>query len=133
MAMAGMEGASGRVVAVDLQEEMLDRVRRRAAGLGFQDRIRLHACTQEAIGLDTAEKADFVLAFYMVHETLDHGNFLDQVREILKPGGLFLVKEPRFHVSGDRFRAMVETACARGFTLLASPGSIGDRGALFTA
>jgi ubiquinone/menaquinone biosynthesis C-methylase UbiE len=65
--MARRVGPEGRVVAVDLQPPMLDHVRRKAARCGVADRITCHLARPAQIGLTLA--ADFILAWYMVHET----------------------------------------------------------------
>lgn len=44
IAMAKMVGQSGLVIAVDLQQKMLDVLRRRAETAGVADRIQLHRC-----------------------------------------------------------------------------------------
>ena len=69
----------------------------------LSDRISLHQCSQDRIGLEPGTKADFILAFYMVHETSDHGKFIEQVKKWLRDNGRFLLVEPRFHVSKAKF------------------------------
>ena len=48
--MARMVGDQGKVIAVDLQPQMLDMLRRRAEKAGMADRIRLHHCQQDRLG-----------------------------------------------------------------------------------
>src|SRR5512146_115103 len=60
IALADLVGPHGRVIAVDLQSEMLKRARRRAARRGLLERIDFHQCTPERIGLSM--RVDFVLA-----------------------------------------------------------------------
>ncbi|MBW2739492.1 MAG: class I SAM-dependent methyltransferase, partial [Deltaproteobacteria bacterium] len=64
--MAQMVGKSGRVIAADLQEGMLQKVRDKIKGTEFEKRITLHQCEKNKIGV--SEYVDFVLLFYMVHE-----------------------------------------------------------------
>ncbi|MFH1153836.1 MAG: methyltransferase domain-containing protein [Pseudomonadota bacterium] len=130
--MARMAGETGRVIAVDLQTEMLEKVKAKAIRKGLLDRMRLHACTQDRIGLEDTVKADFVLAYYMVHETLDHLDFLKQVKQILKTSGRFLLVEPVFHVSKYHFQQIVDAAVSAGFSLVDLPGKKGGRSALLT-
>ena len=106
--MARMVGPQGWVVAVDLQMKMLERVAQRARRAGVDERIRIHQNTPDGIGL--SEKVDFALAFWMVHEVSEAEAFLGEVSGLLKPGGRFLLVEPRLHVSGAAFRATVEAA-----------------------
>ncbi len=59
--MARTVGDDGKVIAVDLQQQMLNMLRRRAAKAGVADRIELHKCGQDRLGLET--EADFALLF----------------------------------------------------------------------
>lgn len=127
--MAEMVGDAGCVVAVDLQEAMLEMLLERARAAGLQSRIRFHKCEADQIGLD--EQMDFALAFYMVHEVPDACTFLRQVCEIVKPGGQFLIVEPKFHVSAPAFERTVELAKSAGFEPVARPRITLSRSVLF--
>lgn len=106
--MARMVGDQGRVVAVDLQQPMLDVLWRRAERAGVAQRIQLHKCEQNRLGLEL--QADFALAFAMVHEVPDQRRLLSEIYACLKPGGKFLVAEPKIHVPGEAFRQTLGTA-----------------------
>jgi ubiquinone/menaquinone biosynthesis C-methylase UbiE len=73
--MAQMVGQSGRVIACDLQEEMLQRLAAKIKGTELAERITLHKCEQDRIGLSA--HVAFVLAFYMVHEIRDQQRFFN--------------------------------------------------------
>ncbi len=108
--LARMVGEQGRVIAVDVQEEMLKISRNFASKKGVLERMTFHQCAENDIGLADV-KVDFALAFYMVHEVSDPDRFLRQVAELLKPDAHFMVIEPRHHVSGEQYRQMlVKTA-----------------------
>jgi ubiquinone/menaquinone biosynthesis C-methylase UbiE len=126
--MARLVGPGGCIVAVDLQAPMLDRVRRKARQHGLADRIRCHRCVPEKIGLSLA--ADFVLAWYMVHETPDPAGFFREVRTLLKDGGRLLVVEPKMHVRRSAFAALKNAAAAAGLLPLAPFGGLVSRGVL---
>ena len=49
--MALLAGRSGRVIAVDLQEGMLEKLREKIAGTELEERITLHRCEQQSIRL----------------------------------------------------------------------------------
>ena len=99
--LARLVGPRGRVVAVDLQQQMLDGVMRRARRHGVADRIAPHLATRNSLGLNA--QADFVLAFWMVHEVPDKAGFFTQVRALLNPGAVLLMAEPAIHVSQAAF------------------------------
>jgi ubiquinone/menaquinone biosynthesis C-methylase UbiE len=96
--LARLVGPEGRVFAVDLQPEMIDFTRETLKKKGVLDRVTLHLCREDDIGLSGVE-ADFALAFYVVHEVPDRRAFLVQVARLLKPGARFLMVEPRHHAS----------------------------------
>jgi ubiquinone/menaquinone biosynthesis C-methylase UbiE len=117
--MAQMVGNSGRVIAVDLQQEMLEKLRNKIHGTAFAEHITLHKCEADRIGI--SDKVDFALAFYMVHEVPNQRAFFDEVRSILKPGGLLLVVEPPFHVSKRAFEETIGKARDVGLTPVGRP------------
>jgi len=125
IAMAKIVGDSGLVIAVDLQQEMLDVLRQRATVAGVANRIRLHKCEQERLGVDA--QADFALAFMMVHEVPDQRRLLDEIHAFLKPGGKLLVAEPKIHVPGKAFAQEVATAEEIGFWPVETPRIHGCR------
>jgi ubiquinone/menaquinone biosynthesis C-methylase UbiE len=131
-AMAKLTGPDGKVWAVDLQPEMLEKVRKKSGALGLASIVNCHPCSQQAIGLDIAVQADFMLACYMVHETPDSLAFFRQAYPLLKPRGRFLVVEPPFHVSRSRFNTFRANALEAGFTPLDTPKGKGGHTLLLT-
>ena len=127
--LAQMVGPKGTVICVDVQQQMLDGLRRRATRAGVLSQITLHRC--ESIQLGLAEPADFVLAFWMLHEVPDQTAFLAEVRACLKPGGRLLIVEPRLHVGGAAFERSVEIACGAGLLSVARPAVAVSRAVLF--
>lgn len=126
--MARLAGPGGKVAAVDLQPKMLAHVRRKAEKQGLMDRIVLHQCAADRIGLDL--EADFILAYYMVHETPDPAVFLAEVERLLKPEGRLLIVEPKIHVSKAAFDAQLQAAVAQGFRPVDYPKGRGGRSVL---
>ena len=111
--MAKMVGTRGKVIAADLQDKMLDKLRRKIQGREIQNIITLHKCEQDKIGIK--EKVDFVLAFYVVHEVPDKRGFFIELHSILKPNGKLLIIEPNLHVSKADFEETVLHAEESGF------------------
>jgi len=119
IALARMVGSSGRVIAADVQPAMLAKVRRRVARAGVQDRVELHQCAREHVGLPT--KVDFVLAFWMVHEVPNAVALFTEMYAALNPDGKLLLVEPRLHVGRRDFEKEVDAALEAKLKLLARP------------
>jgi ubiquinone/menaquinone biosynthesis C-methylase UbiE len=117
--MAEMTGPSGRVVAMDLQPGMLDKLRNKIEGAAIEKTIRLHQGGASSIGI--AETVDFALAFYMVHEVPDQSSFFSELRSILAKDGSLFVVEPNFHVSKKAFEKTVAVAASEGFHVAEKP------------
>ena len=110
---AQLVGENGRVIAADLQEGMLQKLHQKIKGTEFEERIRLHKCEQDKIGI--TEKVDFVLAFYMVHEIPNQDNFFKELKSLLKENGSIFIVEPKlFHVSKKAFENMLLKAESAG-------------------
>jgi len=128
--MARLVGKSGQVIAVDLQPEMLARVARKATRKGVAGQVTCHRCQPDRIGLDL--KSDFILAYYMVHETPDAMAFFREARTLLREKGQLLVVEPRMHVSRRDFDKMLVTAEESGFNALSFPLKKGGHSVLLS-
>jgi ubiquinone/menaquinone biosynthesis C-methylase UbiE len=122
--LACMVGENGRVIAVDLQTKMLETARAKAKRKKVEDRITFHQCSQNSFELDV--KADFILAYYMIHETPDPNHSLVQIHSMLKENGRLLAVEPRFHVSQELFSKMLKSAEKAGFTVEEQKESISN-------
>ena len=120
----------GRVIASDLQEGMLDRLRDKIRGTELADRIILHKCENDKIGVPTP--VDFILAFYMAHEVPDKGQFFAELGSILKPAGQILITEPPFHVSKRAFETTVTVANEAGLTDLERPRMFPNKAVLLS-
>jgi ubiquinone/menaquinone biosynthesis C-methylase UbiE len=113
LGLARMVTETGKVIAVDIQEKMLLTLEKRAKKHGLSSIITTGLCPADNITV--SEPTDFVLAFWVVHETPDKKKFLEQLHAIVKPRGLLLITEPKFHVSRDQFEQEVSLAQAAGF------------------
>ena len=119
LGLARIVGREGRVIAADLQEGMLQRVRERIQDSELEARVQLHQCAATAIGV--TGPVDFALAFYVVHEVPDQGALFRELAHLLAPAGRLLVVEPPVHVSRARFKAMVQTARDAGLVADGGP------------
>ena len=115
-------GSSGRVFAIDIQQKMLDRLKRRAAKAGLLDRIDARLASPNSLGVaDLAGRVGFTLAFAMVHELPDPAAFFREVAAASKPGALVLLAEPTGHVSDSDFATELELASKAGFEVADRP------------
>jgi ubiquinone/menaquinone biosynthesis C-methylase UbiE len=117
--MAGLVGTTGKVIAVDLQQKMLDVMVSRAQRAGLSDRILPHLCQADDIGIK--EQADFILAFWMAHEVPDQNKFFKQLKSLLATEGKILVAEPKMHVTAEDLKRTIDIAQACGLQCTAQP------------
>ena len=119
LGLAKLVGEEGLVIAADLQSKMLSIVKERAAKAGLSDRIRIHLCNPDYIGVQ--EELDFVVAFFMIHEVPDARAFIKEIFTLLKTGGLFFLTEPKIHVSSRDFQQLLRESQAVGFEIAERP------------
>ena len=82
--LARITGPGGKVIAVDLQQRMLDALVRRAEKAGVADRVIPHRCQKESLGVEGP--ADFALVFWMAHEVPDKPRFFRELLALLTAG-----------------------------------------------
>lgn len=118
-ALAGLVGESGIVTAADLQQGMLDKMLQKVNSLGLGKRVEAHKCLQEKTGIE--KKYDFILTFWMVHEVPDQLSFLREMKSLLNPGGRIMIVEPKIHVTGRAFSAMLARLESAGLQVVDRP------------
>jgi ubiquinone/menaquinone biosynthesis C-methylase UbiE len=128
--MARMAGKAGSVIAVDIQERMLEKMKERAAGHDVLDRIRAVQCRPDDIMV--RESVDFVLTFWMVHEVPEKLPFLKQIAAVMKKDSRYLLAEPKVHVSKKQFREIAQMAADAGLKTVAEPAISLSRAMLFS-
>jgi ubiquinone/menaquinone biosynthesis C-methylase UbiE len=113
---ARMVGTNGKVICVDIQKEMIQKLEKRVAKAGLINRVETRLCNEKSLNIDDlSEKIDFAFAIFVVHETSDASAFFSQIYRSLKPGHIFLVLEPGFHVSAEDFDKSISIAQTTGF------------------
>jgi ubiquinone/menaquinone biosynthesis C-methylase UbiE len=127
--MAEMVGESGRIIACDLQQGMLDMLRQKIQGTELESRITLQLCMEDSINV--TKQVEFVLAFYLVHEVPDQQQFFREVGAILSEGGKILVVEPPLHVSKKAFNETIRIAQATGFMPIEKPKLLFSKAVVF--
>jgi ubiquinone/menaquinone biosynthesis C-methylase UbiE len=126
--MAEMVGEKGRVISVDIQEEMLQMLTDKSERAGLKSRIVPLKAQSDKIGI--SEMVNFALAFYMIHEVPDKRSFLSEVASHLKTDGRFLIVEPKFHVSKTDFDSTLKVAQSTGLKQISEPKILFSRAAL---
>ena len=130
--LARMVGSEGKVIAVDIQPEMIASLDRRARKAGLTDRIDIREAGPEGLGIeDVAQSADFCTLIHVAHEVPDQNRFFSEISCTLKPGGKLLVIEPGWHVTEEEFAQSLSAASAAGLWRIDSPDVQGARKALF--
>lgn len=129
--LARLVGSSGRVIAIDIQPRMIDKLKRRAAKAGVLERVEARLAQPGSMRIeDLARRVDFTLAFAVVHEFPDAGRFFAEAAAASKPGALLLIAEPKGHVGEATFESELQAASAAGFELVSRPAIGGSRTAL---
>jgi SAM-dependent methyltransferase len=78
-------------VGYDLDEGAIARARAEAQGAGLTN-ARFEVC--DAARLETPDPFDVVFVFDAIHDQVDPAAVLDRIHGVLKPGGVFFMKEP---------------------------------------
>jgi len=111
--MARMVGEKGLVIAADISAGMLERVKRQAERASLSGRILLQLSDKNRLGV--SQKVDFALAFWVAHEAGNLERFFADINAALQPDGVFLLVEPKMHVSDMSYDRIVEAAEKAGF------------------
>ena len=131
--LAQMVGANGKVIAVDMQEKMLQGLKKRAQKKGVLIRIETRLCPQDTLGLqDLTEKIDFALVFAVVHEVPDPSKFFAELSVTIKPSGRVLLSEPNGHVSEEEFTITTSLAKQHAFEIVGTPKIFRSRSVLLS-
>jgi len=110
---------SGRVIAIDIQPQMLERLEQRAAKANLRDRIETRLARSDSMGMaDLAVAVDFVFAYAVVHELPDDRAFFKEVFDVLKPSAMLFIAEPGRHVSVELFNEELQKAQEEGFEIV---------------
>ncbi len=120
--MARLIGPQGKIVCIDVQEQMIKSLVRRATRAGLADRIITRLTSGDSLQVeDFANHVDFALLFAVVHEVPDQEKLFREVLATLKEGSFVLISEPEGHVTTDGFSQTLAVAKRVGFDVIASP------------
>jgi len=127
--LAKLTGNRGKVIAIDLQQEMLNGVKLRATKAGVSQQVHLQQCDSENLGIK--ETGDFALTFWMAHEVPNIKHFMTEIYLNLKSEGKYLLVEPIIHVSKGKFHSIMTVAKQAGFKIVDQPSISFSRSVLF--
>ncbi|OGP85972.1 MAG: hypothetical protein A2Z08_06485 [Deltaproteobacteria bacterium RBG_16_54_11] len=125
-----LAGKEGKVIALDIQEKMLTVLKRRAIKARVNGNLVTHLSAPNDFGLK--EKADFILAFWMLHEVPDKIQFLKNVKKLMKGTACALIVEPKLHVTKMAFDRTIQMAEESGLKIRAYPAISLSRAILLT-
>ncbi len=129
IAMAQLVGRQGCVVSVDIQQQMLNILKRRARKKGLAENI---VAVQGLENVATNDQTvDFCLTFWMLHEVPDKRAFLGRIYHLLKPSGQYLLVEPKIHNTPQQFEEEIHQCTTAGFLPVNRPVVGLSRSALF--
>jgi len=117
--LARLTGESGKVIAADLQQEMLDKMLLKVKSFNLEKRVIPHKCESERTGIK--HKVDFILTFWMVHEVPNQHSFFEEMKSLLNPGGKILIVEPIIHVTKRSFNDMIVRLESAGLQIIDRP------------
>ncbi len=90
-------GTSGRVIGIDMTDEMLDRARRNAKNNGYVNVEFRKGDIEKRIPVD-AGAADVVVSNCVINLTIDKVKTFKEIRRVLKDGGRMVISD----LVGDR-------------------------------
>ena len=120
--LARLVGPSGRVIAVDIQSQMIAGLQRRARKAGLIDRIDARVVPPTTLGLDDLVGAiDFAFVFAVLHEMPAAGPFFAEAARALRSDATLLIAEPAGHVDEAEFGEELAAAAQAGLTVISHP------------
>jgi ubiquinone/menaquinone biosynthesis C-methylase UbiE len=127
--MAKMTGENGKVYCIDIQENMLKKLKNRAKRKGVNGNIETRLASQDSINIgDLKEKIDFTLLAYVVHEVSDRKKLFTELYEAMKKNAKILFLEPKMHVKETEWMNSLRIANESGFALKKQLVVSGSRG-----
>lgn len=118
LTLARLVGPDGKLICVDIQEKMLEKLGKRARKVALLDRIVTIRASEQSLHIREYDgKIDFGLAFAMVHEVPDRGRLFAEIHRAMKPGALLLFSEPQGHVSKRDFEHSLTLAQDAGLRI----------------
>ena len=113
-----MVGEKGRVIALDIQEEMLKRLEKKVE-LNKVENIKIKLYDGNKFALK--EKFNFILLFWMYHEVSNKSVFIKEIVSVMEKGAKLLIVEPKMHVHRKKFDDSIQILIQAGFSIIDQP------------
>ena len=129
--MAKMTGNQGKVYCIDIQQNMLNKLHRRANKAGVGHIIETRLSTTDSFSTDNLNNSiDFVLLAFVVHEVPDQRKLFSAVAATMKKNSTLLFLEPKGHVSPIGWEKSITIASDQGFQIVQQNKVKGSRSVL---
>lgn len=126
--MAKMTGQNGKVYCVDVQENMLKKLDKRAKRKGVKEIIESRLANHNSLNIkELTGEIDFTLLAYVVHEIPDQKKLFTEVAKAMKKNAIALYIEPKMHVKEKVWLESLRIARENGFILCKSVSVPGSR------
>lgn len=113
---------AGKLIAVDVQPQMLQMLTRRLQRRGLDSVLTTRLSGSNTLGLDDLRGAvDLVVVINVMHELPDPRTALVELSKVLRDNGQLLLVEPRGHVSRQWFQTELDYAREAGLLPLETP------------
>ena len=123
-------GENGKVIALDLQEGMLEILKERVTQERLLSRIEFHKAEPHTLALNYPGRIDVAFGCCVIHEVPDAARLMNEVFSLLGMGGVFIIAEPAHEVPGDEFETTLAMAASAGFKRIGTPFVFRTRTAL---
>lgn len=130
--MACMVGTTGKVYSFDIQDRMLQSLKKRAKKKKLDSIIEEKNALKEESFTTLSNTADFALLFAVAHEVPDRQKLFNSLAGMLKTNGQLLFAEPAGHVSKNDFEDSISLAQNAGFSFIQSVNISKSNAALLT-
>ena len=119
--MADAVGKQGKVIAIDLQPEMLAGLQNNVNKVG-NNNITAHLCSTDSLRVEQWNgTVGFVLVFMMLHEVPDAERLIQELHAVLALNGKLLFAEPVMHVSSKKYEQSLDMIKQTGFIGIDTP------------
>lgn len=119
---ARLVGPRGRLYCVDVQQKMIDGLKRRLEKKGVLDRVEARVCPGDSLAIDDLRQSiDVVLAIAVIHEIPRANQSIAEMAGALRSGGKMVISEPAGHVTPAGFAGTTALARNCGLLVIANP------------